>query len=244
MERSSRQYPDDHSDSISSSEESITEAEKEQLLESSSSLLRKKNSRVPPFCYLIALLILVANAILLSILLQVVLARTPESKVQKSWLPPEITRIELFKFHKVYGEPPSDEVKKAWNDLMPTGRGFVHIKNDTALPDVPRFNQSITEQHAMVSVFHQLHCLYMTREAYYNALAGNLDEVNHIHLAHCWDYLRQALMCYSDTTLEWLPAPPDDIGSTGWGYQHTCRNFDAVYSWAVENRFKNSSGIH
>lgn len=89
MERSSKQYAHDHNGSVISSEDSVEEEEKVQLLGSSSVFLRRSNSRIPPFCYLIALLILVANAILLSILLQVVLSRTPEAKVQKSWLPPE-----------------------------------------------------------------------------------------------------------------------------------------------------------
>lgn len=39
------------------------------------------------------------------------------------------------------------------------GRGFVIINNDTALPDQPGLNQSLVEQKAMVSVFHQLHCI-------------------------------------------------------------------------------------
>ena len=50
-------------------------------------------------------------------------------------------------------------------------------------------------------------------------------------------------MCFSDTTLEWLPPPPDDVGSTGWGYQHQCRDFGSVFEFAEANRFRNSSGI-
>ncbi|KAE8351273.1 hypothetical protein BDV28DRAFT_137494 [Aspergillus coremiiformis] len=101
---------------------------------------------------------------------------------------------------------------------MPIGRGFVTIRNDTALPDQPGLNQSLPEQHAMVSVFHQLHCLYMTREAYYAAREGNVDQVSAAHLMHCWDYLRQTIMC--------------------------CHDFDAIAQWAEENRLKTTHGIH
>lgn len=64
------------------------------------------------------------------------------------------------------------------------------------------------------------------------------------HLTHCWDYLRQGIMCASDTSLEWVPAPPNNIGSTGWGYQHTCKDFDAIYAWAEENRISDKKVIH
>lgn len=84
----------------------------------------------------------------------------------------------------------------------------------------------------------------MTRKAYFSVRAGNIDGIDPVHLTHCWDFLRQAIMCAADTSLEWLPAPPNDIGSTGWGYQHTCRDFGAIHAWATENRLKNSSGIH
>lgn len=137
----------------------------------------------------------------------------------------------------------------------------MNIRNDTALPDQPGLDQSLPEQRAMISVFHQLHCLvsnlhrpyrdrranicqYMTREGYYAAREGNVDQVNAAHLMHCWDYLRQSIMCNADTTLEWVPAPPNDKGSTGWGYEHTCRDFDAIAQWAEENRLKTTYGIH
>jgi hypothetical protein len=57
-------------------------------------------------------------------------------------------------------------------------------------------------------------------------------------------------MCFSDMTLEWLPNQDAETyyleskGSTGWGYQHTCRNFDEVRTWAEERRWREVSGIH
>lgn len=88
-----------------------------------------------------------------------------------------VTRKSLFEFQTLFGRPLNNESEAAWNALMPStapeshslqmlthryrsvGRGFVIIKNDTALPDQPGLNQSIVEQKAMVSVFHQLHCI-------------------------------------------------------------------------------------
>lgn len=84
----------------------------------------------------------------------------------------------------------------------------------------------------------------MTREGYYSALAGRKSQVSSAHLTHCFDYLRQTVMCHGDTTLEWLPAPPNDTGSTGWGYEHRCRDFGAISRWVEANRLKTTHGIH
>lgn len=54
------------------------------------------------------------------------------------------------------------------------------------------------------------------------------------HLRHCFDYLRQSLMCAADTNLE--PVDLELGGVTGWKFQRTCRNFEAVKEWAEENR--------
>lgn len=84
----------------------------------------------------------------------------------------------------------------------------------------------------------------MTREGYYSALEGNVDQVSAAHLMHCFDYLRQTIMCFGDTTLEWLPPPPNDTGSTGWGFEHTCRDYNAISEWVEDNRLKTTHGIH
>ncbi|OAA43928.1 hypothetical protein BBO_04284 [Beauveria brongniartii RCEF 3172] len=170
--------------------------------------------------------------------------RPREIASHQSWMPPDIAKPSLFEFKTLYGTGLSNESETAWNALMPVGRGFVVIKNDTVIPDQPGLNQSVVEQKAMVSVFHQLHCLYMTREGYYSALEGKPSQVSSAHLMHCFDYLRQTIMCFSDTTLEWLPAPPKDTGSTGWGFEHKCRDFDAISRWVEDNRLKTTHGIH
>ncbi|KAM3513500.1 hypothetical protein MY11210_002888 [Beauveria gryllotalpidicola] len=45
--------------------------------------------------------------------------------------------------------------------------------------------------------------VYITYKACWNARAGNFDEIPPEHLVHCWDYLRQSVMCAGDTSLEW-----------------------------------------
>ena len=66
------------------------------------------------------------------------------------------------------------------------------------------------------------------------------------HWDHCFDYLRQALMCTADTTLEELEMNErgDVIGRVdGWGTEHVCRDWEAVKGWAQGHRGTDDGGI-
>jgi hypothetical protein len=90
----------------------------------------------------------------------------------------------------------------------------------------------------MMTVYHQLHCLSYLVTHYQQGYAGvNLtDEVAH-HTAHCFDYIRQGIMCAADTNLE-----GNTEAGPGEGSPHLCRDYDAVLEWANEHaalRWKN-----
>ncbi|KAK0615232.1 hypothetical protein B0T17DRAFT_646931 [Bombardia bombarda] len=249
-------YRDDQSSRTlgSISDSGMAEEEKEQLLELNPRLLEAAAASRNTWLKLRALcspcavfLLAVSNIFLLAAFFAVIVERhqhandmAPMHTSHLSWQPPEHYRTEIFRFNPVFGAEPSDAVDAAWTSLIPR---FVNIENGTSLPDLPRLDSSPTEHHAMISMFHQLHCLYMTRTGYFAAKAGNLDDVNVNHLTHCWDYLRQGIMCSADTSLEWIQYPRES-GSTGWGYQHTCKDFGAIFSWAEENRMTDRKVIH
>ncbi|KJK68651.1 protein of unknown function DUF3328 [Aspergillus parasiticus SU-1] len=236
-----------------SEESTIAEEEKDTLLEDRSYLRRDRKRPSSKAVWILIALLLLSNIGLLGGLIHY-FRQAHHKEKDVPWLPPktgldsillaQISAVNLI----ILPVSPNSEAFRfsdvAWDELMPIGRGFVNINNDTALPDQPGLDQSLPQQRAMISVFHQLHCIYMTREGYYAAREGNLDQVNAAHLMHCWDYLRQAVMCHADTTLEWIPAPPNDKGSTGWGVEHTCGDYDAIARWAEDNRLKTTHGIH
>src|SRR6266496_4664220 len=61
------------------------------------------------------------------------------------------------------------------------------------------------------------------------------------HMNHCFDYVRQALKCGADTTLEWdlLDENGDSKGGAGgWGVPHQCRDWDAVLDFAEEHQYQ------
>ena len=62
-----------------------------------------------------------------------------------------------------------------------------------------------------------------------------------IHMRHCFDYLRQALMCPSDTNLEWVSR--ENQVTTGWGSERTCRDYETVKGWAEKFASSNDTGI-
>jgi hypothetical protein len=63
--------------------------------------------------------------------------------------------------------------------------------------------------------------------------------VNKAHIQHCFDYIRQALMCAADTNLEVLDH--ETHVTNGWGRKKQCRNFDDVFAWA--EKWANSTDV-
>ncbi len=55
------------------------------------------------------------------------------------------------------------------------------------------------------------------------------DIVDQDHAQHCFDYLRQGLMCAGDVTLE--PLDEDMSGLHGWGAVHVCPRWEDIARW-------------
>lgn len=88
---------------------------------------------------------------------------------------------------------------------------------------------------------HQLHCLYAIVEAHAVAATSNgtgTPSESPWHLNHCFEYLRQSIMCCGDTALEGQATtfPAGVTGSDGWDATHVCRSYDQVYDYLEERR--------
>lgn len=132
---------------------------------------------------------------------------------------------------------------------MKVGRGNVLVENPRQFdlrPGVPDKDPKF--EHYGVSVFHQVHCLAMLRHALHSLQEGiESHRTVPAHLDHCLDYIRESLMCSGDTTLEWpseLHQEGDRItGSVdGTGVPHTCRDWEAIRNYAIEQRSGNATG--
>lgn len=83
----------------------------------------------------------------------------------------------------------------------------------------------------------------MLRKAYFASLDGKLDHMasaatptnnrtDSHHVKHCFEYLRQSLMCLADTNFERLDLATG--GVSGWHSERTCADFQGVVAWANE----------
>lgn len=108
-----------------------------------------------------------------------------------------------------------------WNSLIPSGHGWVHLGSDY--------------EPFAVSMYHQLHCVEGIRNDIIDAIAGHRLEApgarSHAH--HCFNYIRQALLCGADIALEaaeLIRRPNGNLATSSSGEEviHQCRDWTEV----------------
>ncbi|KAH9899219.1 hypothetical protein C8Q73DRAFT_787130 [Cubamyces lactineus] len=114
-----------------------------------------------------------------------------------------------------------------WGALFPLSDGFT-----TLYPRSPSPGDSESGRTFLISMVHQLHCLDVLRVTF---AANRTDAPAHAHVAHCLRYLRQAVLCLADATLE-----PDEPGMRGGRWEHAASGVGAVHrcrDWTVLRRY-------
>ena len=111
------------------------------------------------------------------------------------------------------------------------------------MPTTP-FTNDTSHYIVELDVFHQLHCLNYLRKLVYPKvypmdLTSESEEAEHnvVHMEHCYEQLRQSLQCSSDVSTiiwQWSQKQQRMLGNVKT--THTCRNFDKIRDWAVENK--------
>ncbi|KAJ7737935.1 hypothetical protein B0H16DRAFT_1325623, partial [Mycena metata] len=112
------------------------------------------------------------------------------------------------------------EDDKKWATIVPRGRGFIRLGSN-GLP-------------FSTSLYHQLHCINGVRFAYVTALKGlfKTEEArvaSFAHSNHCFDELRQSLLCKADTTLSVMGA------SNQTAITRRCRDWSQVRKFVDDN---------
>lgn len=137
------------------------------------------------------------------------------------------------------------KTQQAWLDIVPGGLGYVQVKEAERYSNLPRPIHDYPNQTVFTtSVTHQLHCLYTIVEAYKTLqLSIELGFSNQVkmawHIDHCFEYIRQAIMCAGDVALEGAATTfPNDAmtgkdlgGSDGWDAKHVCKDYGQVYAY-------------
>ncbi|KEQ90518.1 hypothetical protein AUEXF2481DRAFT_9415 [Aureobasidium subglaciale EXF-2481] len=125
-----------------------------------------------------------------------------------------------------------------WDGLVPIGAGYVRVPNPRQyrLPasQVVKDNGTGYAEMYQASVIHQLHCMGVLRN-YTRAYEAGIPPPfgGHFHVKHCIEYVRQAILCTADTTLEQANAGG---GFTAQGAVPQCRDWNLVKGFLETNR--------
>jgi hypothetical protein len=173
----------------------------------------------------------------------VITSREPQLTTSHIDLTPTVPSKPITFERTLFASGSTPEADEAWgNDLTPPGDGFVLIPNpqDYALPpgQPPAETDNVKGEIYDISVFHQLHCLNHVRTFLFTLKAGmdygtinetydNMLKPQEDHVYHCFDYIRQALMCNADLTVEWprTEESGERVAVDGWGVTHQCKNW-------------------
>ncbi|OKL63821.1 hypothetical protein UA08_01095 [Talaromyces atroroseus] len=108
-------------------------------------------------------------------------------------------------------EAASLEIREKWRNLLPKGSGWIHVEKPEEHPYLLHsFTTSSAKDVYLLSWVHQLHCLYTVMDNFDALVQFGPDgterepETGHgsIHINHCFEYLRQIILCNMDSTLE------------------------------------------
>lgn len=77
-------------------------------------------------------------------------------------------------------------------------------------------------------------------------MGAGTEEMNHRtshhHIRHCFEYLRQSLICLADSNMEEMNYTTQ--GVSGWETERTCRNFEQLKSWADDWGISREDALH
>ncbi|KAK0714540.1 hypothetical protein B0H67DRAFT_644390 [Lasiosphaeris hirsuta] len=132
------------------------------------------------------------------------------------------------------------EVREKWLSIVPKGLGYVQINDTSGYDNLPRPLLFYPNSTFTTSMTHQIHCLHNIVSVV-AALTSNQPDMMPVegawHLSHCFDYLRQSIMCCGDVALEGQQTtfPEGWKGSDGWDAKHVCKDYGQVISYLEDN---------
>lgn len=110
----------------------------------------------------------------------------------------------------------------------------------TTLREQLHYITSLISSISLTNVFN-IFKLYYSVDSYHQLiLNGPSEDDNPKHAAHCFEYLRNSILCNLDMTLEGSMSTPDDKER---GQPHVCRNRQEAISWIEARRMDDAQDI-
>ncbi|KAF7966830.1 hypothetical protein HWV62_11554 [Athelia sp. TMB] len=190
-----------------------------------------KRSRWRLSATLVACIVLLALN-LIATLMQIRLQVLPPSKKNYTYLdgdwpseldlPTPLRTVHMaFNDSEPYMDIYDPDAGPIWDANLPAGRGYIKLGQHPELFGV--------------TMFHQMHCLVRLRAVF----AGDKDESGHVK--HCFNYLRQAILCNADITLEPGKTVVEDHHTAvmgGYDTIHKCRDWTQVWGYMEDEWHK------
>ncbi|KAI0556237.1 hypothetical protein F4679DRAFT_578359 [Xylaria curta] len=144
--------------------------------------------------------------------------------------------------HSTYAGPPTPEQDAAWDDLV---RRNIFFR--ASLEEMEHAGESIDDAVeiadggyvAELGVYHELHCLrhlrfYLYRDHYYPNLTIAQDQWIQVHLDHCLESLRKAVMCHGNAALYSFKWHGDDgpRATVKSNAKSVCVKWDSIDAWS------------
>ncbi|EIW52494.1 uncharacterized protein TRAVEDRAFT_52938 [Trametes versicolor FP-101664 SS1] len=135
------------------------------------------------------------------------------------YYPVDLGAVSFTPEDTVHYQISSNDAENEWDSIFPDGGGFLLLG-----PQRRAFG---------LSLFHQMHCLVRIRRA-----IGARQPSIHAH--HCLNYLRQAIICEADSTIE--PVVPSPGERTVYAEtSRSCKDWEKVYKLVSDNYKTTSS---
>ena len=115
----------------------------------------------------------------------------------------------------------SDVGRAEFEASLPSGGHLVYV--------VPPTNVSAPPEPHTVTLFHQLRCLDVIRQAYTKIPSPAPEKMLH----HCMNYLRQTILCKPHMLLEPVTTALGLVSD--YGYDAVCEDWEVIYNEAERN---------
>ncbi|KAB8276946.1 hypothetical protein BDV30DRAFT_235189 [Aspergillus minisclerotigenes] len=181
---------------------------------------------------------------LTAIIIPAVTHKVVTRTVPPSGLIPDFPAVDvIFEPHPEFSNLTDPVSTRLWHDML--HHGHIFVDDATRYSMKPGIPVSENGERLIVSGLHGLHCLRTLRNEMTMLILGHALETGTKHRAHnhpgrpdhCFDYLRQLIMCNLDLTYESARVDLDGVRrvADGWGTVHQCKDWSAINSWMLEN---------